>query len=187
MRLSERTRFPHPVLAADTGDYLQGDFAVSLKPLFAADGSLTLGYEVDLKQPDLQSLLNAGTAAYQLLVVSNRTYYVGMHLLDSDGGTLKFDPGQLFGRVTVRPLICSIQPVSDFTAGSLHPEFGSQPWSFAPSQVLAYGEEMAVTVGQEYLAAIGAIFTLVKEADVLPGKVRIDPEGEQVRQPFECC
>ncbi|MBN8279235.1 MAG: hypothetical protein J0M16_01365 [Gammaproteobacteria bacterium] len=181
MRLSEFTRFPHPVLSTDTGDYLQANFGVEFQPFLQPDGKLTLNYEITLQEPHLQALLDAGSAACQLLVVCNRTYYVGVHRLYPRSGSLTFEPGQLFERVKIRPLICAIQPISGFTAADLHPEFGGQLWSFTPSEVLAYAEEMALTVGQDYLAAVGAIFSLVKEADVVPGRIRIDPEGEQVQ------
>ena len=63
MKFSDDMRFPHPVLAYETGDYGEGEFAVSFEASEILEtGRFTLKYSIELSHSDLAELVMGGKA-----------------------------------------------------------------------------------------------------------------------------
>src|SRR5258708_3670831 len=115
MKLNEETRFPHPVLSPDTGDYGEGEFGVTLKVSEQINrGDVTFDYEVTLTQPDLCDLVRTHGADLGIFVNCRETYYSDLVQLGLEPGRFTFEPGKLLGRVTVRPMVWTRRVVTNF-------------------------------------------------------------------------
>jgi hypothetical protein len=174
MKLDEETRFPHPVLSADTADYAEGEFGVTLKVSEQVNlGDVTFDYEVSLTQPDLRSLVTAHSADLGIFVNCHQTYYSGLIPLGLDPGRFSFDRGRLAGRVTVRPIVWTSKPVNGFPLANAHAEFGGGTTDFAGGTILALGEESSIFVGHEKLAQMDSIFTISKAEQLAPSTLSV--------------
>jgi hypothetical protein len=179
MKVNEETRFPHPVLSADTGDYVQGEFAITLNVAEQISRSdVTLDYEVSLTQSDLRELVVTHEADLGIFVNCKETYYSRLIPLGLDPGRFSFEPGTLSGRVNVRPMIWTRKLVIGFPLKEAHPEFGGGVTDFASGTILALGEECTISVGREKLAQMDTIFTIAK-AEQLPAATLSVYLGEQ--------
>jgi hypothetical protein len=181
MRISERTRFPHPILGVHTGDYVIGDFSISLKVGESrTTGNVTVEYQVELTEPHVHELVDNSSATIGVYIVCLRTYYNQLHHLERQGGSIEFEKGELHDTVVFRPVICAAEQIADFSSENLHEEFGDSAWSFQPADVLAIGDEVIIEVGLDKLAPMETIFTLVVSEDVPDGQTRAYLSGDKI-------
>lgn len=181
MRISEQTRFPHPVLNEETQDYTDGRFSVALQVSESrTTGKVTIEYEVSLAEPTVEGLLEGGQAMLGLFIVCLRTYYNELHSIENGEGKIEFSKGELRDNVVFRPVICTIQRIEKYSPPSLHQEYGGIEWSFSPSDVLALGDEVQIFVGLDKLAPMETIFELVTDDDVPNGETRVSLEREKI-------
>src|SRR4051794_4061936 len=124
MKFSDEMRFPHPVLAADTGDFSDGEFSISFEVTeFLDSGQVTLAYEAELSHPDLAELVMGGKARIGIFVRCQDTYFSELRELGWPTGTISFGGGKLLNRVTVRPLAWLVHPIQNWKPANVHPEF----------------------------------------------------------------
>lgn len=180
MRITEGTRFPHPVLAATGNDFTSGKFDVNLeveeKPM---TGALRFHHEIVLTEPGIESLVTNGRAAVGCFVRCNDTYYTELRELGWPNGTSDFVPGSLLNRVTIRPLIWLKEDLAEWNSGAIHPEFGS-PVSIARSSIIAVGVEKVISVGMAKLTPMESIFELSASDEVPDGLVQINPDADRI-------
>lgn len=181
MKIDPKIRFPHPVLWAETHDFLAGEFAVKLSITEAIDtGSLRLAYNIVLDESNVRALMESGRARAGVYVTCRETYFNELKPLSLDGGQLEIPGGRLKGRVVLRPLVWSSENISNFRSPNLHPEFGVDGWSFPKGAILALGDETNIDVGREKLAPIESIFTLSRNDEVPENQIRIQLDGEKI-------
>ena len=163
MKLNDESRFPHPVLSADTGDYADGEFGITLiVSEQVSRENVTFDYNVKLTQTDLLELVSSHGADVGVFINCRETYYSDLIPLGLDAGRFTFAPGKLSGSVTVRPMVWTRRLVSSFSLANAHEEFGGGAADFASGTVLALGEESTISVGREKLAQMDFIFTIAK-------------------------
>ena len=181
MKISRETRYPHPVLSEDTADYTRGDFTVQLQVSESKRSpSVTFDYLVELTEPKMAKLVEAGKAKAGVFIVSRRTYYNELHPLKLGRGRLEFGKGELRDTVHFRPIIYAHSEIEGFNSDNLHPEFGDQGWEFEPADVLALGAEIVIDVGLDKLAPIETIFELVRQPDVPPGQTIVQLDSDRI-------
>ncbi len=181
VRISDQTRFPHPVLAEETGDYTEGSFSVELRVSESrTTGNVTVEYSVQLVEPQVEGLLKDGQALAGLFIVCRRTYYNELHSIPLGEGRIEFRRGELRDAVVLRPVICAVQDIDGFTSPNLHEEFGGIDWAFRPSDVLALGAEVLIDVGLDKLAPMETIFDLVESDEVPSGETRVQLDSEEI-------
>lgn len=153
MKLNDESRFPHPVLSADTGDYADGEFGVTLVVSEQVSrGDVTFDYDVKLTQSDLHHLVRSHGADVGVFINCRETYYSELIPLGLDAGRFTFPPGKLSGSVSVRPMVWTRRVVSPFSLANAHEEFGGGAIDFESGTILALGEESTISVGREKLA-----------------------------------
>jgi hypothetical protein len=180
MRLSDETRYPHPVLGSLTNDYKDGEFSVSfLARENVETGALTLAHEITLTEPSMRGLVVSGKASVGCIVVCRDTYYNRLHRLSLDKGWTDFPGGSLLNRVSLRPVIWLIDEKSELTSELIHPEFGSSI-TVAKGDIIAIDEEYVFPVGKAKIAAMESIFELTQVPDMEEGKVDVDLERERI-------
>jgi hypothetical protein len=182
MKLNNESRFPHPVLSADTGDYLSGEFGITLNVSEQVDrGDVTFDYEVTLTQTDLHELVRAHGADVGIFVTCQQTYYSDLIPLGLDPGRFTFSSGKLTGRVTVRPMVWTRRAVTSFSLANTHEEFGGGTTGFGSGTILALGEESTISVGREKLAQMDSIFTIAKADDLEPSTLSVYLGEQKIR------
>jgi hypothetical protein len=175
-------RFPRPVLWSNTDDYASGTFsAPDIKVAERLDtGEVRLTCSLTVSQPEIRDLLTRGQAQAGVFVTCLDTYYNELQPLPPDGGMVRIAEGKLKGRVTLRPVIWSRAPVSDFKSASLHAEFGDGGIDFPQATILALADEVVISVGREKLAPIESIFQLCRNDDVPPDQIALQLDGETI-------
>jgi hypothetical protein len=182
MKINEKTRFPHPVLSASTGDYQVGEFTIKLTVAEVPDkAEVALDFEVALTQPDIRALVENGAASVGIFVNCRDTFYSRFVPLGLGGGRFAFERGALLGRVTVRPMIWTQKPMNGFSLQNCHPEFGSATIDFATGTVLALDDELVMHVGRDKLAQIETIFTIAKSEELASGTLDVFLESDKIR------
>ena len=182
MKLDENTKFPHPVLSSSSSDYLAGEFNCELATSErAAAGLFYVKYRFSLAEAALKDLLDRRVAHKGFYVSSPETYFLQLRPAPDDEGVIEFGDGELRGNVSIRPAIWSSQNIEEYSSQNLHPEFADIPWNLAPGEILAFGNEHVVNVGQEKLAPMETIFSFAMKDDWPDNKFGVQFEGERIK------
>lgn len=180
MRISEETRYPHPVLSPGSTDFAHGEFKVRFQCEEAlATGRVTLRYWIQLDHPDLAALVQAGVARVGTYVRCQSTYYSSLESMTWPQGEVGFPEGELLDRVYIRPIIWLTRTISDWNPNDVNPEFES-PISLNEADIIAIGEEVRLNIGRAKLASVESIFAMRVSDELLPGSIDIDPDGNKV-------
>jgi hypothetical protein len=180
MRITENTRFPHPVLGLDTGDFIIGDFhvAIEVKENFST-GTVTLEHTITLTEPAIHALIENNHASVGCIIKCSDTFFNELRPMAWSTGKTDFSSGQLLNRVTIRPIIWLKTDLHDWNPGTIHPEF-DPPISLNNGDIIAVGEELRISVGQAKLSPIESIFELVKLETVPDGELIVDMMGNRI-------
>lgn len=180
MRLSDETRFPHPVLSPFSDDYLEGEFDVEFTiDETPATGALSLTYQVKVTDAAMAQLVNNGQATAGCFISCPDTYYNMLHSLSWPTGRLDFVPGSLLNGVVVRPVIFANDNIPKWDTGTINSEF-DLPVDLLKDDLLALGEEHTFSVGQAKLAEIESIFELDFSDEVADGVIRVNLDADRI-------
>lgn len=180
MRLSNETRYPHPVLGPMTNDYTDGEFGVTFSVIENTDScALTLNYEITLNESSMHDLVTARKAVVGCIIVCRDTYYNHLHELSFNKGSIDFPAGKLINRVTLRPVIWLTEEKQELTSASIHAEFGSEI-TVIQGDIIAIDEVSVLHVGKAKLAALESIFELTQSPDVEEGRIEIKLDSERI-------
>lgn len=180
MRITEATRFPHPVLRPNGNDFTSGEFDVHLeveeKP---ATGALTFRHEIVLTEPSIAELVTSGRATVGCFVRCSETYYSELRDISWPSGISDFPPGSLLNRVSIRPLIWLKEDLRSWNPETIHPEF-APPVSIEHASVIAVGPEYVISVGMAKFTPMESIFELSAAEDMPDGMIKIDPDSDRI-------
>ena len=167
MRISDDTRYPHPVLSVDSGDYSAGAFEVAFQcqETFST-GKVTLQYQIELDNPDILALVESGAARVGAFVRCRDTYFSALEKMAWPSGQIDFPEGVLLDRVYVRPIIWLTRDIQDWRPKGVNPEF-PLPLSLKAGEVLAIALESRLTVGKAKLAPLESIFSMKRLTDIV--------------------
>lgn len=181
MRISDVTRFPHPVLGPDSLDFVEGQFDLTITVKEQqSTGAIILEHEATVTQPSIRDLVTSDKAGIGLFVRCDDTYHAELRPVTWPAGRTDFVPGSLINRVTVRPLIWLKEDLSDWNPDGVHPEF-TPPLSMRIGDVIAIGPEQMFNVGQAKLAPLETIFELRRmELPEPRGAIRIDLDADRI-------
>ena len=161
MRLSRETRFPHPVLGPETGDFNAGEFDVVFTPVeHRQTGALTLKHSITLTEPEITELVKTERAATACFVRCADTFFAELRPLSWPEGRSDFAAGKLLNRVLLRPVIWLCDDIPDWDPGTINPEF-APPVALGRGDIIALGAEHVISVGQAKLQPIESIFQVV--------------------------
>ncbi|SDT42493.1 hypothetical protein [Pseudomonas granadensis] len=180
MRLSDFTKFPHPVLSPFTGDFLSGEFSVDFDVSEnLKTGALFLRHNIVLTHPDVAYLVASGQAVVGCLVKCSDTYYNELRLLSYPEGSVDFVSGSLLNKVSLRPIVWLSTELQRWSPEALHSEFSGAVF-MELGDIIAIGAESEISVGQAKLASIESIFELNNSSEVEEGEIRVDLEGDRI-------
>ena len=180
MRLSEETRFPHPVLGLETGDFTAGGFDVEFTSVEDREsGALTLEHAITLTEPEIRQLVETERAAAGCFVRCADTFFAELRPMSWPRGRSDFTAGKLLNRVSLRPMIWLLEDLPDWDPGTINPEF-SPPVTLDRGDIIAVGAEHIISVGHEKLKPIESIFELDRSPDVPEGTLQVDPDRDRI-------
>jgi len=175
VRITDDTRFPHPVLSPDSGDYDQGAFSVSF--MWSEDldkGKVALGYEILLDHEPIRDLVTSGYAKIGAFIRCQDTYYSSLEKLYWPKGNIDFPEGALLGRVEIRPMIWMTRSLPSWSPAGVNEEF-TLPLAFVEGDIIAIALEAVLNVGKAKLVPLESIFTVRLRKDFAPETVQVNP------------
>lgn len=182
MKITDDTRFPHPVLSHATDDFGSGEFNFEFDvEERASDGRLRLSYSCDVTEGDLRKMIVGHSARAGLFVTCLETYYNKLSPLTLGQGTLEFQGGLLNGRVVLRPMLWTDKVLADWQSKNVHAEFGAGPLRIGAHKVLGVGDEFVINVGRDKLRPLETIFTLAVSEEIPEGQISLDLETDRIR------
>jgi hypothetical protein len=179
MKLTEHMRYPHPVLSEYSSDYLTGEFRCAFEQQMTADEELKLVADLALNSRELRALIEKQQASVGYFVVCRRTYFNFLQEASLGQSEKYFDAKQLFGTVTIRPVVWTLSPVSNFSSPLIHKEFGSTV-SLPRGSVIALGPEFRFSMDKKKFKPFESIFELAADDAVEPGMFSVDPSAEKI-------
>lgn len=180
MRISEETRYPHPVLARDTGDFTTGEFDMDfIVRENLATGALTIEHSTTLTEDSIRNLVKTGEALVGCFVRCTDTYYAELRKMAWPCGCSDFAAGTLINRVTLRPMVWLKGSLRDWAPANAHPEF-PQPINLGRGAILAVGEEQVISVVKAKLAPFESIFELTLSPNIPEGTFQVDIDQERI-------
>jgi hypothetical protein len=181
MKINHETRFPHPVLSTNTGDYLFGEFKIELSVTeIPFPSQVTLNYAITLTEPTLSTAIQNNSAQIGLFVTCFDSYFSDLVPLGLDPSQIAFKPGSLIGKVTIRPMIWARERLLNYPLIACHPEFGEGGINLPSGSILAISDEITMNVGREKLAQMETIFSLAEAAHLPPNKLALDLDSEKI-------
>jgi hypothetical protein len=180
MRISENTRFPHPVLGLNSGDFVAGEFSLEIEVTEnRSTGAVTLSHTVTLTEPGIRELVESNSASVGCIIKCVDTFFSDLKPMAWSAGKTDFAPGLLLNRVSLRPIVWLKKDLNAWNPGTIHSEF-EPPVSLTNGDVIAVGEELVISVGQAKLAPIESIFDLVKSENIPAGTFEVDTAGHRI-------
>lgn len=180
MRLSNQTRYPHPVLTPFTNDFLEGKFEVAFKVTEnVKTGALRLYYEIDLDEPLIHELVRSRKAIAGCIVVCQDTYYNRLHELSFETGFIDFLAGKLINKVTLRPVIWLTDEKIELSSKSIHNEFGDKS-TLIKGDIIAFDDLSKINIGKAKLAPMESIFELTIHSEIEEGTVGVNLDAERI-------
>lgn len=182
MKIDSNSRFPHPVLSQDTGDYLSGAFEVDVSVIEKLSASqVTIEYSVKLTEPSLLTAVSDGRAGVGLFVTCPDTYFNELISLALEPNQFSFEPGSLMGKVAMRPMVWARTNLEDFSLLNCHPEFGVGVTRAMAGSVLALDDVLTINIGREKLAQVETIFSIVEAAQLEPDSFALQLDSEKIQ------
>jgi len=181
MRVKPSASFPHPVLAAGTGDY--GDRAFQLALTVQEDpesGHATLNGTMALDDPSIQSLLDAGHATAGLMITCLDTYLDNFVRCELGDVHIDLSGGRVRGPVLVRGTVVATQDNLALGSKWIDSEFPGEARIVGMGDFIALTEELRFEAGLEKLAPLESIFHLKLHEDMMEGAFKIDLECEAI-------
>lgn len=180
MKISPSTRFPHPVLSSETGDFNDGIFEVRYRVNEEpTTGSLKLQYSIVLTNPEIKRLVDTSQAQVGCFVNCEDTYYAELIRFDWPSGQIDFTPGSLINTVTLLPLIWLNTDLTGWTHPSIHAEF-APPLDLKKGNIISIGEKLSYSVGMSKLKSLESIFELVKSSEINDDAIKVMLDSEKI-------
>lgn len=180
MRITDETRFPHPVLSGQTGDFLEGAFEISFTGREnLQSGGLVLEHDVTLTEPTVRQLVQNGDASVGCFVRCNDTYYTALLRMSWPAGRTDFAPGDLLNRVTLQPMVWLDKRLPGWNPTGVNSEF-ELPIDLEKGELIAVGPMHVMSIGQAKLAPLESIFELRRAEQMEEGRIELDPNGDRI-------
>lgn len=179
MKISNSSRFPHPVLADFLADYSTGEINCEFAQHLTKADELSITADIQVTEPHLVRLLDRGDASVGFFIVCRRTFFNALRPAALGSTDHHFGATTFFGTVELRPLMWATSEVVQLPADAVHPEFGDNP-NASIGAVLAIGPEFQFSVDQRRFRPFESIFSLQRVESVRPGCIEVETESDMI-------
>ncbi len=179
MKLNERMRYPHPVLSKFSSDYTTGEFSAAFSHQVTDDDQLKIASDLSTDCDELRVLIEDQKASAGYFVVCRPTYFNHLQLVPLGESEKFFELSQLYGAVSLRPVIWTLEDVENYSSPLIDAEFGKEI-VITKGVVIAMGREFQFSIDQQKFKPFETIFDLAQSKDIKPGMIEVDPEGDKI-------
>jgi len=179
MKLSDDMLFAHPVLSANSTDFLDSLFEAEFEIRIGDKDNLDIIASLTLRCADLNELLNVGAAGSGFFLICSRTYENRLIEMAPGSKEHRFRASDFFRSVQLRPVVWSKEARRGWTSRYLHPEYRGAA-DFPAATILALGEEQTFTVDRERLRPFESIFSLASLDELAPGEIAVDVDADKI-------
>lgn len=162
MRFDSQVTYPHPVLRPDVEDYEDGDFEVTANYAATADDmSVEVSASYHLSVPELEALVDTGTASVGILINCRDTFFREIFPLTKDEETkIVIDGGRLHGEVIMVPIVYATSSIKGFSSDDFAEDFEGLTFDLAPGDFLAHEDPQVFWLEREAFEPVESIITL---------------------------
>ena len=136
---------PYPVLGR-SDDFVDSDFQTTIdfdKKTVEGIEFVVMSYGFLMSNDSVSELITKKSATYALDISCADTLYRRVVYCDSGYGQLEFLPGELFGKVTVEPIVVILKPVLNFYSADLNQEYQGMAFNLGPGDTIAIDETIS--------------------------------------------
>ncbi len=145
--MSYRARaYPYPVLSSFSHDFgPDAKFSASIEPTIHADDEqlVSIEYAVSHSSRWLDEYRIDGKAKLALDVECRPTLFREYFDLEGHNGHIDFSTGQLYGSVTVTPLLVATEDNGQYQPDGVNSEFGNAMFSVRTGDILGVGDSLS--------------------------------------------
>ena len=162
MRFDSQVVYPHPVLRPDVEDYEDGDFEVTANYAVTADDmSVEVSASYHLSVPELEVLVDVGTASVGILINCRDTFFREIYpLTKDDESKITIDGGRLHGEVMMVPIVYATSSIKGFSSDDFAEDFEGLKFDLAPGDFLAHEDPQVFWLEREAFEPVESIITL---------------------------
>ena len=179
MKLNERMRYPHPVLSEFSSDYTTGEFSASFFHQVTDDDQLKITSNLSVDCDELRVLIENQKASAGYFVICRRTYFNHLQRVSLGESEKFFELSRLYGAVSLRPVIWTLEDVENYASPLIDAEFGKDI-IIMKGAVIAMGPEFRFSIDQQKFKPFETIFDLAQSEDIKPGMIKVDPERDKI-------
>ena len=181
MRFDPNKFYTYPVLRPSSTDYQQAAFEVEIQPdRIRGTTSLRVTADFFLSDPDLQTLLTEGRAAFVLRIHSIGSHHRSAYMTRDSQVSRTFADGQLHGRTELWGFLIAMQDLPNFRAERWHADYGSMSFDIHAGAVLAADEPKEYWIDTAEEALIGSIFELQENSRLAAGSWEVQLDDDKV-------
>lgn len=136
---------PYPILGR-SDDFIDSDFQTTIDFDKKIDGnheSIVMTYAFLMSNYSVRELVDKNAASYALDIACTDTLFRKVIHCDSLTGDISFLPGELYGKVTVEPIIAIVKPILGFTSPDLNMEYQGMKFNLSPGDTIAIDEPIS--------------------------------------------
>lgn len=181
MKFAENKVFPHPVLSEYSDDYVDRGFQAAFR--FGIDeGEPTLQVKCSLSDEALSDLVKAKQASFAVEVVCAQTFLRRIKKSQELNFGLKFNRGDLHGRVDLNAFVVCLHNLSAFRSPNFNLEYGeSAAFDLDPGSVLAIQHPVSYWWDVHHIRPLGTVFDLEESSEPKPGSFLVSWEEEKIQ------
>ncbi len=180
MKVSDRMRFPHPVLWEATEDFQSGRFGFKGFRVEEGNGRVVVESEIELENGDLERLLADGGMAIGVDVVCRDTYFASVVPGTLGRFSYDFDGAELSGDVVFRPMAWATRALELSGLSTIDSSFWNAPVSVRAGSLLALGSSERCSIGRDKLAPLASVFELQLAAELEPGRFDVSLDEDRI-------
>lgn len=170
--------FPYPILG-NGQDYTDSAFqsVLDVELEDVEDGQqISVAYVFNLSNKEINQSILSAKASFALEIECSDTYYREVLLVEQEGRRI-LPPGEIFGRLIIRPLVVAIKPIKQFSSIDFHPEYNGQTFSIDPGDMLAIDEKIYRNLDFIHLN-FESMIQITTSLDLDPYEYGFDPNDE---------
>lgn len=136
---------PYPILGR-SDDFVDSDFQTTVdfdKKTVGEVEVVVMSYMFLMSNDAVAQLIEKKSATYALDISCPDTLYRKVFYCYCNSGVIEFSPGELYGKVTVEPIVVLLKPALNFKADDLNEEYQGMTFNLNPGDTIAIDETIS--------------------------------------------
>ena len=172
--------FPYPVLGHED-DYVDSEFQSTVDThteLVDGGEKVVLDYSFLISSPEIQLLIRQKKARFAIDVQCSETLFRQVYQCDARG-SISFEIGQLYGKVSFSPIVVAVEPVMDFLAEDMNDEYRGAKFELRQGDVIAIDDPQVRYIEFDKLQ-FESLVKVQTSADIPEDTYRFDLSGDMI-------